>query len=352
MFFIKECINNHIILIIVLSIIVLLCLILFISNFVKIKNTLNFILKLLKIAINIIKEPIVFILTNLKFNLKKFLLEYKLAFCLRNRNNRLICDMLFNLFLLFIFTIIVLYVISCTNDRYNNILLMLNGAIISIWITHLIDIINSIRSYAKNLNRTFTTLSTMLQVLSSLYELFVGFFPYNDDLFKKGKDIIYITPYGHGNDIVLQKESASLFINYFQTLTQEQLINTYNEDNARRMASYLMNKKEHLHTAHSFMTVSIDYIPDYIIDLFEQVYSLVDKIVDFHQMYKNMDMQLKKQSSSLYSAYIYKLPVTILILQDEQFLYKEYITHISHPPKIIFAKTLDDVINLNKKLKH
>lgn len=350
MFLIKEYINNHIILIIILSFLFLLLLVLLISNLDKIKKAMKFISGILKIVLNIIKEPISFILSIIKFNIKKFILEYKLTFCLKNRNNRLVCDILFNLFLLFIFIIIIFYVTYCTNDKFNNILLMLDGAIISIWITHLIDIINSIRSYAKKLNRTFTTLSTMLQVLSSLYELFVGFFPYNDDLFKKGEDIIYITPYGHGSDIVLQKESASLFINYFQTLTEEQLINTYNEDNVRKLLSYLISKQEHLRTAHSLMTVSIDYIPDYIIDLFEQVYSLVDKIVDFHQMYKNMDMQLKKQSSSLYSVYIYKLPVTILILQDEQFLYKEYIKHISHPPKIIFAKTLDDVVNSNKKI--
>lgn len=352
MFYTKEYITNNIILIIILSFTFLLCLILFISNFSKIKNVLKFLSGLLKIIINIIKEPIIFILTHFKFYIKKFILEYKLTFCLKNRNNRLLCDVLFNLFLLFIFALIVLYVLSNANDKYNNILLMLDGAIISIWITHYMGIVNSIRSYAKNLNRIFATLSTMLQVLSSLYELFVGFFPYNDNLFKKGGDIIYVTPYGHGNGVVLQKESAILFLNYFQTLTQEQLIDSYNESNARVLITYLMNQRESIRTAYSFMIANSDYIPKYIIDLFEQVFSLVDKIVTFHQMYKNLDLQLKMQSSALYSTYIYKLAVTIITLQDEQLFYKEYITHISNPPKLIFAKTLDDVINLNKKLKH
>jgi hypothetical protein len=298
-----------------------------------------------------VKCLIVFVLDILKFNIKKFILEYKLTFYLKNKNNRLICDLFCNLFGLFLFFLILFHVVCSTNDKFNSIWLMLDGAIISIWFTNFMELINSIKSCARNLNRTFTTLSTMLQVLSSLYEMFVGVFPYNDELFKQGEDIIYITPYGHGGGVALQKESAEIFINYFQTLTPEQLIKSYNEENAKQMALFLSKQRESIRTAHSFITTSKDFIPNYIIDLFEQVYSLVDKIVNFHEMYKKLDSQLRMQSSSLYSVYIYKLPVTILILQDEQTLYKEYINHISHPPKIIFAKTLNDAINLNKKLK-
>lgn len=351
MIYIKEFINNYLVLIIISSIVFFLCIISLILNFDKIKKTVIFILKTHNIFVNIIKKLIIFVLNIFQFNIKKFILEYKLTFRLKNKNNRLICDLLHNLFLLFIFMLISLDVVCYPNNKFNSILLMLDGAIISIWITNFTELINSIKSYVQNLNRTFTTLSTMLQVLSSSYELFVGIFPYNDELFKKGDDIIYITPYGHGGGVVLQKESAEVFINYFQSLTPEQLIKAYNEENAKHMALFLSEQRESIRTAHSFITTSKDFIPNYIIDLFEQVYSLVDKIVNFHQMYKNLDFQLRMQSSSLYSAFIYKLSVTIMILQDEQLLYKEFINHISHPPKIIFAKTLNDAINLNKKIK-
>ena len=351
MLYIKNFINNNLILIIILSIIFLLCLISLISNLDKIKKTVIFILGILNIVVKIIKSPIIFILNILKFNIKKFILEYKLTFRLKNRNNRLICDLLYNLFLLFIFVLILFNIVYHSNNKFNDILLMLEGAIISIWITNFIELINSIKSYAKNLNRSFTTLSTMLQTLSSLYELLVGIFPYKDELFKQGEDIIYITPYGHGGEIVLQRESAEVFINYFQSLTPEQLINAYNKENANLLVLFLIKQRESIRTAHSFISTSKDFIPNYIIDLFEQVYSLVDKIINFHQMYKNIDFQLKKQSSTLYSAYIYKLSVTIIILQEEQLLYKKFINHISHPPKIIFAKTLNEAVNLNKKNK-
>ena len=173
MLYIKDFINNNFILIIILSIVFLLCLISLISNFDKIKKAVIFILGILNIVVNIIKSPIIFILNILKFNIKKFILEYKLTFRLKNRNNRLICDLLYNLFLLFIFVLILFNIVYHSNNKFNDILLMLEGAIISIWITNFIELINSIKSYAKNLNRSFTTLSTMLQTLSSLYELLV-----------------------------------------------------------------------------------------------------------------------------------------------------------------------------------
>ena len=244
----------------------------------------------------------------------------------------------------------ILYAIFYPNSKFNSIILMIDGTLISIWITNFFNIVNSIKDFARNLNRNFTTISTMLQVLASLYDLFVLNFPYNDTLFRKDGYIIYITPYAQDNETVLQKNSATIFINYFQSISEKKLLNTFDDSKAEQLAINLSREMESLHTAHSLILTCKDFLPGDIIDLFEQAYSLVDKIVDFYQKYKNLDMQLRRQCSILYSAYIYKLTVTILILQDEQALYKQYIKFISHPPLLKTIKSLEEAIKKNKKL--
>lgn len=285
----------------------------------------------------------------IKFNIKSFILSCKLTFILKNKNNEFIKELLLNSFIFLLFISILIFTFYSKNDYNNNILFMLNGAIISIWFTHFIKIIESFKTFSNNLNRIFTSISTILQSLSYLYENLICFFPYNDKLFKKGSSILYVTPYGHHDERVLQTKSANIFINYFQSLSKEELLKCLEEDKVEQLIKLLNLQKDNIYHNHLFIVTCKECLPNYIIELFEQLISIVNNLTNFYQMYgRNIDSSLKQQLSNLCSVYVYKLTSTILFIQEEKLLYKDYISHISHPPQIYFAKSLEEAIILNK----
>ncbi len=344
MFFIK----NNIILIATLFVTALLFAILILHNFNKLKIFSEFISKTFQIMFKVIKEPILFIIQIIRFKIKEFYLSYKLTLKLKNKDGVLLTNILLNFCLLVCFGFILLYILYENNDKTTDILLMLEGAIISIWITHLWKIIYSIYDFSQNLNRLFTTISSMLQAFSTMYEFFIGFFPYGDDLFKKDENILYITPYGHNDGKVLQEKSAFVFLNYLQSLPPQKLFDSFDEKNSRELANLLEKQQKNLYSIHSFVISSKMYLPNNLIGLYEQVLSVTNNIVSFYSIYKNLDTQLKSNISKLFTVYIIKLTNTILLLQKEQSLYKDYITHISYPPQLIYVDSLRKATELNK----
>ena len=339
--------NNFIFLIIAL-VIVFVLLMFVLTNSSKIKIIKDFIIKSFKLIKIIISEPISILFDMTKFNIKRFLLSYSLCFKLKNKNNEFICSISFNIFIFLIFLFILGYVTYSTNEHYNSILLMLEGAIISIWVTHLINIILSLIKLAQNLNRNFTTISTVLQTYSSIYELFIGLFPYNDDLFKKGADILYVTPYGHPDKPVLEEKSALVLLEYIKGLDRKELLKHFNADNAKTLAQLLSKTTNNLSTTHNLLISNADFLPISIIDLFEQIISLLGNIINLYSMYNNLDPSLIEKVSDLYVTYIYKLVCAILFVQNEQLIYKKYISHVSHPPMRKHKLTLTEAIEINK----
>ena len=57
------------------------------------------------------------------------------------------------------------------------------------------------------------------------------------------------------------------------------------------------------------------------------------------------------QMQHLFYVYIIKLTNCIIFVQREFNIYNEYITHVSHPPRLPISNKLDDVIKLNQEIK-
>jgi hypothetical protein len=289
-------------------------------------------------------------IAHLKFNLKTFILSYKLALKQQMQNSNLLQNTLLNLALLIAATFILILAFCYKDDDIKATLFMIDGAIISIWVTYTISIMTGIYKTSENLSTTFNTIANMSHLFTSFYDFFVVDFPYSDELFKKDDSILYISPIEGGDKEYLNETLAMNFLTYLQNLQEENnLVNAFDETKARLLIKSLAQQHIVMQSAQISVFSSKDFLSVPLVSLFEQTIGLVNGIISFGYRYSNWnDPQLKNQASTLFYAYTYKLTTSTLAIQREKVLYKEYISHISHPPKLIKFKSIDEVIKANE----
>lgn len=309
---------------------------------------------LFKIFIEVISKPIQLLLEIFKFKLKKDYLSIKLALTLKVKNGFLLSNILLNLFLIFLLFLTLLVAYNIQNDDYKSTLYMLGGAVVSIWITHITSIILSINNLIENLETSYTVIADMRQLLTTHYEQLIPFFPYHDDLFKKDGDILYITPVHAGLDNnYLNEELTKTFLTYMEQLNLQILYNSFIPKSTNNLIQCLLKQQFNRQMLQNTVINLKEYISNNLISLFQQVLTCINKMLSLNAQYPNWDTdkQLASQMSMLCYVYIIKLTNCIIFVQREFNIYNEYITHVSHPPRLPISNKLDDVIKLNQEIK-
>ncbi len=341
------------------SIILILIFIIFISIILyKFKTILSFIkftLELLNILSNIVVEPIKFLSEIIKFQIIKINLSVKLALILKIKNDCLLPNIFLNFILLFLSLSIIFIAHKIGNDDYKSTLYMIDGAIISIWITHITSIVVSINRLIENLENSYTAVADIRQLLATHYELLIPFFPYKDNLFKRGDDILYITPVRTGvDDNYLNEELAKTFLTYLGELDLKTLYTSFDTAATKNLIMYISNHQINRQMTQNTVISSKEYMSNVLNSLFQQVLSCINKIIAFNLQYPiwDTDKELSPQMSMFCYIYILKLTNCIIFAQREFALYDRYIKHISHPPTFSIIKNLDDAVKSNTSIKN
>lgn len=315
---------------------------------------IRFLYALSKLCFMVILKPLRFLFDILKFQCKKDILSIQLALTLKMKNDALLPNIFLNMFIatLSVFTLILAYNIQ--NNDYKSTLYMIDGALISIWLTHFVNIISSLLKVVENLETSYTVIADVRQMLTTHYEQLIPFFPYKDDLFKKGSDILYITPVHAGLDNnYLNEELAKNFLAYIQQLNLETLYNSFNSQAAKNLIQVISNQQTNRQVIQHEVINTKEFIANSINSLFQQVISCINKILSFSTQFPNweLDRELSPQMSMLFYVYIVKLTNCILFVQQEFKMYSKYVNHVSHPPKLPIVKNLEDVVNINQQIK-
>ncbi len=181
----------------------------------------------------------------LAFQLKRTYYSLGLVLKMQLQNNYLAPNIILNTLLLIIFYISIKLAVYSSNTDIKSILYMISGTLISIWITHISAIIISIFYTLENLNLAYITIADMRQLTISLYDLLIPFFPYKDDLFKQGKNIIYITPIGtRFDEDYLDEQLALNFIGYFEQIDSKILFNYFNVTSTITLIKHIKNQRD------------------------------------------------------------------------------------------------------------
>lgn len=349
MYFIK----THMLSISIISFILIILLFVFAFNFKTIINSLLIIKNLFRYCLKILSLPISFMLSMLTFQIRKSYLALKLALKFQFQNNYLLPKILLNLILLTIVIISINIAFGATNVDMKSTIYMFSGTLVSIWITHTVTIVLDIYQKIKNLNFTFMTIADMRQLSVSLYDFLVPYFPYKDDLFKKDDNIIYITPICTSLDKNYLKENLAInFVGYLEQLKANDLYLSFNKIAVNSLIECIRKQQNTLQMTQNTIFIAKDFIPQSLNSLFQQVMSCINHILSLDLRYPNWsnDIQLSRQMSELLRVYIVKLTNCIIFLQREFNLYDEYISFISHPPKLFSCNRLEDVIRINNAM--
>lgn len=320
-------------------------------NFKFIINSFLIIEKLFRYCLKILFLPISLMLSMLTFQIKKTYLALKLALKFQLQNNYLLPKILLNLILLTIVITSINIAFVTTNIDMKSTIYMFGGTLISIWITHTAAIVLDIYQKIKNLNFTFMTIADMRQLSVTLYDFLVPYFPYKDDLFKKDDNIIYITPICTNLDKNYLKENLAMnFLGYLEQLKPNDLYLSFNNIAVKSLIECIRKQQNTFQMTQNTIFIAKDFIPQSLNSLFQQVMSCINRILSLDLKYPNWsnDIQLSHQLSELLRVYIIKLTNCIIFLQREFNLYDEYISFISHPPKLFSCNKLEDVIRMNK----
>ena len=227
---------------------------------------------------------------------------------------------------------------------------MLDGCLVSIWITHLSSIISSLYKTSQKLSKIHNGLSAMCELANVLYEFLIGYFPYDDELFRLNNDILYIKPFAIKKDknIVLDEDTAIIFLAYFEKLTLDKLANTFDKNKAKKYIVGIRNQEINIGYYKFLISDIEDNVPYEIASLFNQVLTLLNTIMSFNNKYNNWDQQMSFEISNEFFIYIQKLINATLATQREKKLYLKYIAHISHPPKFNNSFSLQNAMFLSK----
>lgn len=346
--------KSHSILTISLSIIVILFIFIIAFNYKSIITYIKIFYKMLQYCFSLLLIPLKLIWQMLTFQLKRTYYSLCLVLKMQTQNNYLLPNIIYNTLLLIIFFISIKLAVNSSNSDIKSVLYMISGTIISIWVTHISAIILSIFHTIENLNLVYMTIADIRQLVISLYDLLVPFFPYKDDLFKQDKDIIYITPIGTNFDENYLNEQLALnFIGYFEQIDSKILFNSFNSTATLTLIEYMKNQRATCQMVQNTIILAQKYIPNNLNILFQQVMSCMNKILALSIKYQNWynDNELSSQISEIFRVYIIKLTHCIIFSQREFKLYKKYVEFVSNPPRLVVHKKLSDVINANKSIK-
>jgi len=324
----------------------------------KIKDFFYKILRMFLIMlVNILKPIILFFfivyitVINIIFNLKSFVLGYKLVILQEIRYKNLPFKVILNILLL----LIGLYIINKgikINKSESNTYYVFAGAILSLWATYTFDLLRKLNARKEILNILYMTLGSQYNILKSIYESLFIYFPYNDNLFRQDQTIIYISPINaEGSQEWMDERKAIRFVEYFAGLRDSgQLNSQFNEEKARQFITLLEKDLNLLEVLNANAINLSEFQDTKYLDFFNQTSNSISFLISYSAKYQNWnDPQIRESIILQINFLIYKLVYTIIKVQRLIPEYNKYIKHIATPPKLKRNINLSDIIRMNSK---
>jgi len=276
-----------------------------------------------------LKLKLVILLTLIKikiFKIKSFLLALKMIYIPQKIIREFILHLIF-----LILTILLLFHGIKTSEGLSNLLFTLSGAVISIWITIIFNTLNEVSTKLRLLKTIYVLNAGQFQCLREVYLNFIDSFPFTDNLFRKDKDIIYISPIITTN--FLDEKKLKEFLKYFKSLDQKVLMENFDKQKTRQLIHQINKDLQWLNNLHSSSLNFHELQDEKLFCLFDQFFNSLQAFIHYDK-YKWEDGQILEGLIISLKILLSKMGATIITIQKILPKYEEYIKYVSNPPKL------------------
>ncbi len=215
-------------------------------------------------------------------------------------------------------------------DDYQSILYTLLGAVLSMYVTLLFAIGSNLLKAIKYLTLTQQDIVSMLNCVDAVFKNFM-FYPLRDEFCVRGDNIIYITPMKAGGGY--DEDELINYTNIISNLSYSDFCNYLDEQKTRFLMKQLKLQSFTFNNTYSTILHRQDLINKNCFLLFSQFYQSLMSFL-YQDNFEWRDEQIKNGLYLTFKILVYKMNMSIIILQKELPKYEKYINYIAKQPEI------------------
>jgi hypothetical protein len=228
-----------------------------------------------------------------------------------------------------------------------SILYTLLGAILSMYVTYVFTVISHLLKAIKYQSLSYQDIASMQGCIDAVFKSFMSY-PLNDDFCKRGENIIYIAPMkaGGGYDELKLIE----YTNIINNISYDDFYKYFDERTTRFLISQLKSQSFIFNNTYSTILHRQDLIDKDCFLLFSQFYQLLMEFI-YMDYFLWKDEQIKQGLYVKFKALIYKINMSIIVLQREMRKFKRFVDYNAHQPEKDRIKLVNYLNNKMEKYK-
>lgn len=228
-----------------------------------------------------------------------------------------------------------------------SILYTLLGAVWSMYVTYVFTVVSHLLKAIRYLSLSYQDIASMQGCLDAVFKNFMSY-PLNDDFCKKGDDILYISPMkaGGGYDELKLIE----YTNIINNISYADFCKYLDEKTTRFLISQLKSQSFIFNNTYSTILHRQDLIDKDCFLLFSQFYQFLMEFI-YMDYFLWKDEQIKQGLYVKFKALIYKMNMSIIILQREVQKFKRFVNYNAHQPEKNKIKLVNYLNNKMEKYK-
>lgn len=233
---------------------------------------------------------------------------------------------------LFIVFFISLVIFHCSQKYadYQSILYTLLGAVLSMYVTVIFTVGSHLLKAVRYLTLMHQDITSMLNCTDAV---FVNFFSYplRDEFCVRGDNIIYIRPMKAGGGY--DEDELINYTDIINNLSYSDFCKYLDEKRTRFLMNQLKNQSFSFNNTYLTVLHRQDLIDKKCFLLFSQFHQSLMAFL-YKDSFRWEDEQIKYSLYLIFQILIYKMSMSIIILQKELSKYEKYINYISKQPEI------------------
>lgn len=234
------------------------------------------------------------------------------------------------IYLLIVFFIsFIIFDYSQKYEDYQSILYTLLGAVLSMYVTLLFAVGSNLLKAIKYLTLTQQDIVSMLNCVDAVFKNFM-LYPLSDEFCVRGDSIIYVTPMKAGGGY--DENQLINYTNIINNLSYNDFCNYLDEQKTRFLMKQLKLQSFTFNNTYSTILHRQNLINKNCFLLFSQFYQSLMSFL-YQDNFEWKDEQIKNGLYLTFKILIYKMNMSIIILQKELPKYEKYINYIAKQPE-------------------